>query len=231
MIEDGFHMTRLLLINPNTSAATTGMMVALAQSAAPRGVEIVGVTAGSGVPMILDPVALSAASHEVLKIGIGLSQGMSGIIVGAFGDPGLAALRRQVLLPIVGIAEASMLEAAAGGRRFGVATTTPKLVGAIVEAARRLGLADLYAGTRLAAGDPEGLLADPHALEAALAEAVADSVRSDRAETVVIGGGPLGGAASGLAARFGDLVVEPIPAAVRKLVAMLERGTPIPTMG
>ena len=42
-------MTRLLLINPNTSAATTAVMVGIARGAAPAGVMITGATVAAGV--------------------------------------------------------------------------------------------------------------------------------------------------------------------------------------
>ena len=85
---------------------------------------------------------------------------MCGIIVSAFGDPGLAELRHKVAIPVVGICEASMIEASQGGRRFGVATSTPDLIEAIGQRAHDLGLAHLYTGIRCTEGDPVALAAD-----------------------------------------------------------------------
>src|SRR5262249_37396111 len=141
--------TRILLINPNTNKATTDMMVQIAQSAAPNDIEIVGATAPHGPLMIVDPEALAASAPQVVELGAGLGKGASGIIISAFGDPGWADLRRQVSIPVVGIAEAAMLAASENGRRFGVATTTPKLVLSIDARATELGLAKLYTGTRV----------------------------------------------------------------------------------
>jgi len=216
--------TRVLLINPNTSRATTDMMAAIARSAAPSGVEIISATAERGVPMILDAEALAASSQEVLEIGLRWGGSVAGIIVSAFGDPGVDCLRSKSGIPVVGIAQAAMLEAADRGRRFGVATVTPGLVGAIDERAAGLGLGTLYTGTRLTAGDPLRLAADPDRLLEALGRAVDRCIRDDGAEAVVIGGGPLGDAAAALAPRFSIPVIAPVPAAVRLLMAMLQRG-------
>ena len=180
--------------------------------------KIIGVTARLGPPMILTADELAAAAPEVVALGLAEAPNVDGIIVGAFGDPGLAALREQINLPVVGIAEASMLEAAEGGRRFGVATTTPALIELIAARARELGLAHLYAGIRLTSGDPLALVADPERLVDALAEAVRQSIRRDGAEAVIIGGGPLGQAAIALAPRFTTPIIAPIPAAVRRLM-------------
>jgi Asp/Glu/hydantoin racemase len=172
--------------------------------------------------MILTTAELGAAEAEVLEIAAACGGGVDGVIVAAFGDPGIDALRRRVKVPIVGIAEAAMLEAAVGGRRFGVATTTPALVCSIAKYAARLGIAAQYTGIRLTAGDPLTLVADPKQLVEALAEAARQSIGDDGAEAVVIGGGPLGEAAIVLAKLFSTPIIAPIPAAMARLIRGLE---------
>jgi Asp/Glu/hydantoin racemase len=218
-------MTRILLINPNTSQATTDMMVAIAQAAAAHGIEIIGATARRGVPMILDAAALTAAAAEVVQIGIRHAGDVAGIIISAFGDPGLNCLRRKLDIPVVGIAEAAMIEAAANARRFGVATVTPDLADPIKARAVALGLGPLYTGIQLTEGDPKALADDPDRLVTALADAVTRCIQRDGAEAVAIGGGPLGNAATTLSKRFGIPVIAPIPAAMRRLMAHLQNLT------
>jgi Asp/Glu/hydantoin racemase len=141
----------------------------------------------------------------------------NGVIVSAFGDPGIELLRREASVPVVGIAEASMLAASEGRRRFGIATVTPELVSPIEGRAAALGLRALYTGIRLTQGDPRALAADPQALEEALAKAVQCCIDEDGAQAVIIGGGPLGQAALALAPRFDVPVIAPISAAMRLL--------------
>lgn len=210
-------MPRILLINPNTSQATTAMMVAIAQEAFGRDADVDGATAARGVPMILDETALGAAVDAVIEAA-GTVRGYDGVIVSAFGDPGLAELRATLVVPVAGICEASMLEAAEGGRRFGIATVTPLLVDIFDRKADRLGIGARFVGTRLTSGDPLALAADPARLEAELALAVAASIERDGAQAVIIGGGPLGQAAIGLAGRFPVPVIAPIPCAARALM-------------
>jgi allantoin racemase len=213
--------TRILVINPNSSQATTDMMVRIAQSAASDGVEIIGATATKSPQMIVQPAALAASATEVVEIGMRLAGNVSGIIVSAFGDPGMRDLRARVGVPVVGIAEASMLEAASGDRRFGVATTTPELVAAIDARAADLGLASLYTGVRLTPGDPVELVRHPDDLTEALGKAVLACIELDGAKAVIIGGGPLGNAATALAPRFAVPVIAPIPAAVRRVLGLV----------
>ncbi|HZP78284.1 MAG TPA: aspartate/glutamate racemase family protein [Pseudolabrys sp.] len=214
-------MKRVLLINPNSSAETTAMMVAIAQDAMGGELAVDGATATRAPSMIVLARELAAAASEVVEIGVAKAAGAAGIIVSAFGDPGLDALRREIAIPAVGICEGSMLEAAAGGRRFGVATVTPDLAGPIEGRVRALGLAPLYTGIRLTPGDPRVLASNADRLEKALAAAVADCIHRDGAQAVIIGGGPLGQAAIGLARSFPEPIIAPIPAAVRLLRARM----------
>jgi Asp/Glu/hydantoin racemase len=115
-----------------------------------------------------------------------------------------------------------MREASAGERRFGVATVTPELAAAIEDRARALGLLPLYTGIGLTSGDPLTLTADPGRLEQALAQAIGACFDLDHAEAVIIGGGPLGQAALVLAPSFARPIIAPIPAAVRRLEAMMQ---------
>ena len=215
-------MTDILLINPNTSQATTAMMVEIASASLPPGFSVRGATARRGPQMIVNEQELSASGAEVLDTMSAVGTGHAGIIIGAFGDPGIEQVRAATTVPVVGIAEASMLDASARGtRRFGVATVTPDLVAAIDRRAAALGLHGMYTGIRLTDGDPRALAAEPDKLTAALGVAVRRCI-DDGAQAVIIGGGPLGQAALALAGRFSVPVIAPIPAAVRLLLQRLK---------
>ncbi|MDM0018722.1 aspartate/glutamate racemase family protein [Variovorax saccharolyticus] len=212
----------ILLINPNSSAGTTAMMVEIAAAEAPAGFRIEGRTAQGGPSMIVNPRELEAAAGEVERSWQQAGTHWAGVIISAFGDPGIERVRAACRVPVVGIAEAAMLEASAAGRRFGIATVTPDLVLPIEGRARALGLLGAYCGIRLTDGDPRALAADPQALEEALARAVQRCVDDDGAEAVIIGGGPLGQAAIGLQRRFAFPVIAPIPSAMRLLLSRIE---------
>ncbi|KQP37397.1 aspartate/glutamate racemase family protein [Pseudorhodoferax sp. Leaf274] len=212
----------VLLINPNTSAATTAMMHALARAALPPALALRSATAARGASMITSDAELATAVDEVLAIGMREAGDVGAIVVAAFGDPALAQLRARVAVPVVGIGEASMQEAAAGGRRFGVATTTPALADAIALAVARLGLAAQFSGTRIPADDPLRLAADPGLQDRLLGEAVRACIEADGAQAVVIGGGPLAQSAARLAGQFGVPVVSPVAAAMRRVAALLQ---------
>lgn len=213
---------RVALINPNTSTVTTAAMVALAQAEAAGAFAVEGVTAAFGAPMIVDEAALAVGAQAVAQVAAAWAVGArpDAAIVAAFGDPGVAAVEAVLPGRVVGIGAAGLAEAAAGGRRVAVATTTPGLVAAIEGRAAALGLSSGWLGVFLTPGDPVALTADPARLEAALADAVGRA-QAAGAEAVVIGGGPLAVAARALRPRFAAEIVEPVPAAARAVARLL----------
>jgi allantoin racemase len=209
-------MPTVALINPNTSTATTTTLVAIAERA--LGCRVRGCTARTGPPLIQDEAALRHAAHEVVAIARRLAGGPTppdAIIVAAFGDPGVDDIRSAVSIPVVGIAEAAIREAAC--RRFGIVTTTPGLVAAMEARVTAVGARDSFTGVRVTPGDPRDLTADPDLLHDRLAAAARDCVTLDRAEAVIIGGGPLAAVAERLRTTLDAPVIAPVPAACRAL--------------
>ncbi|MFF8606084.1 aspartate/glutamate racemase family protein [Streptomyces sp. NPDC015346] len=209
----------VVLINPNTSVSTTAMMTAVARRTLGPAVPVQGVTVERGPRMLTEPAALRAAAPEVVAAGrraLAAGDGAA-LIVAAFGDPGLDDLRALAGggVPVVGIGEAALLEASAGGTPFGIATTTPLLADSIADQVARLGLTHLFTGLRLTQGAPEKLAARPESLRESLALAGERCVLRDGARAIVIAGGPLSDAAESLRPDFDVPLIAPIPAACR----------------
>jgi allantoin racemase len=197
---------RLLLINPNTSHATTAAMVGIAREAAPD-ITIDSISAPFGVPLITSPVELAIAEEAVTALMASRPPfGFGGVVVAAFGDPGVLALRKTLPVPVTGIAEAGMTEAAVHGR-FAVVTTTHDLVDSIAALAVSYGHGRRFLGTVLTDGDVHALMANSQNLAEALRLACQRAIDELGAEAIIIGGGPLAVAAVPL--------IEPVPAAIR----------------
>ena len=118
---------KILLINPNTSSMITKQMVDIARGHANPYWEIKGITAPYGSPLITDESSLNGSSKAVLSILKKIEYDIDGVIISAFGDPGLEYAKKFTSIPCVGLSESSMLVASQNGRRFSVVTTTPKL--------------------------------------------------------------------------------------------------------
>ncbi|WOI57764.1 aspartate/glutamate racemase family protein [Palleronia sp. LCG004] len=210
---------RIALVNPNTDAAVTSAMCEIARRRAPPGLSITGHTATFGVPLITDAVALSEAARAVAAFAPQLAH-YDGVVVSAFGDPGVEALRDVLECPVVGIAEAAMRAAGAGGRAFAVATTTPDLCEAIAARAVAYGHAN-FVGTWVTPGDPRDVMADHDTLAAALLSASQSAVKDGGAQAVIVGGGPLARVAETMRGCLSVPVIAPIPEAIDLIAAYL----------
>lgn len=209
---------RIAIVNPNTNATTTRIMVDIAWESAPPSWTLVGVTARRGRSFIVDEIGLQEACEAVEEL-TGDLDGHDGVILAAFGDPAIAHLRARLSCPVVGIGEASM-DAAARYGRFSVATTTHGLAAAITRMAHRCGHGSALLSVTLTEEDPHVLMADSVALERALSKVVNDAADGG-AHAVIIGGGPLTPAVRALAPGAPVPLIDPIRAAVERLAEHL----------
>ncbi len=102
---------RILVINPNTTAAMTDTLVAEVTRHAPAGTIVDGMTAAFGAPVIATRESFAVGADATLDAFARYTGTPDAIILGCFGDPGLAALRARTAVPVTGLAEASFLAA------------------------------------------------------------------------------------------------------------------------
>ena len=215
----------IALLNPNTSEASTAIMLASARRALPPGATVSGHTATRGHALIADTAALQETSALMVPFALAVARaGADALVISAFGDPGLAAIRQRVAIPVAGLAEAGIAEAAQGGRRFSIVTVTPALQDSLAQAARQHGQAGQLASIRFTQGAVGDAMQGPQALEDALLDACRLAVQADGAQAIVIGGGPLAQAAAGISARLDVPVIDPVAAAVRLACRRCDRG-------
>ncbi|MBS1301418.1 Asp/Glu racemase [Loktanella sp. SALINAS62] len=204
-------------MNPNSNAATTDVMCRIAATCllnAP-----VPWTAPVGPKMITTAKALCAAADIIAKAEIHDWPDM--IIVAAFGDPGALRLARRAPCPVIGIGAAAAREVASTGAAFAVATTTPSLVPSIDGLMMSHAQGATYVGCFCANDDPDVLMLDAQALDAALLVQIARAADAG-AQHVIIGGGPLGAAAERLRDVSPVPLINPILSAARAVQRTIE---------
>lgn len=157
---------RILLLNPNTSASVTALVADRVAAVAGDAATFVPVTARFGAAYIASRAALAIAGHAALDAFALNGEGCDAVFIACFGDPGLLALREVSPVPVVGMLEASCLEAQRTAGRYAIVTGGALWRPMLEEIVAGLGLADGLAGIRTVertggeiAQDPEGALA------------------------------------------------------------------------
>lgn len=212
---------RLLLLNPNTTAAMTDQMARVAESFATPGTEIIPVTATRGVPYIASRAEAQIAGAEVLDMLARESPGCDAAIIAAFGDPGIIAARELFDIPVIGMAEAAVMTAALLGEQFSVVTFTPHLARWYVECIAQTGLANRCTGVRCPDTAPDSLDNVAEALREDLIGLARQATREDRADVVILGGAPLAGLAPLIAPQTPGILLDPIAAATVQAEALV----------
>lgn len=209
-------MTRILVLNPNTSVAVTDKLAVVARAAAAPGTIITAVTAGRGVPYIATRAEAAIGGALVLEMLAERVGTFDAAIVAAFGDPGLGGAREMMGVPVIGLAEAAMLSACMLGRRFSIVSFARALGPWYRECVEAHGLAGRLASIRLLEGEFASI-ADVGTEKADLLVALANrAVVEDEADIVVLAGAPLAGLAASVKDRIAVPVIEGIAAAVKQ---------------
>jgi allantoin racemase len=216
---------RLLVVNPNTTASMTAKIGAAARDAAAAGTEIVAVNPRSGPAAIEGHVDGALAVPGLLEaIAGGEAEGVDGHVIACFDDTGLDAARALARAPVVGIGEAAYHVASLVAGRFSVVTTLSRSVPIIEGNLARFGLAARCARVRASEVAVLDLEKPGTAARERVAAEIAEAIRHDRAEAIVLGCAGMADLAASFAARFGLPVIEGVSAAVKLVEALVGLG-------
>ena len=216
------HVSTLLLINPNTSTSVTDLMAGVMRPLLGEDVELVTMTARFGASYIASETAYAIAAHAVLDAWAAFVAGggrCDAICIGCFGDPGVAALREAADVPVMGLAEAALREAAGLGLHgivTGGAAWRPMLGRFVAANDLKHGLEGIHvvekSGVELMQQPDGGAAEILGALQAAIGPGTA---------ALVIGGAALGGIAKQVAPRVPVAVIDSVQAGARWAAAAM----------
>jgi Asp/Glu/hydantoin racemase len=211
-------MARILVINPNASAAcTAGIDAAIApfrQQGAPA-LDVVGTSEGPEAiyswadwHAAVAPVCRRIAAEEA-----------DVFVVACASDPGIEAARAVTSRPVLGVFRAAVAQAVARGERFGVIAIVDASKGRHLAALRAMGLEGRLAAEVALNVRMETLL-DPDAARARLI-AAAIACREAGAESVILGCTGMAHHRAAVQAAAGVPVIEPCQAAAALAVGMV----------
>jgi allantoin racemase len=207
---------RILVVNPNTTAAMTEKIGQAARAAAAAGTEIIAVNPKDG-PVSIEGYYDEAFSVPGLlaEIAKGEASGVSAHIIACFDDSGLEAARSLASAPVIGIGEAAFHLASMLGHRFSVITTLSRSIAAIETNLLKYGLAARCARVR-ACDVPVLALDDPASNASALISAEIERAKQeDSTEAIVLGCAGMADLAARLTEKHGLPVVDGVASAVK----------------
>jgi allantoin racemase len=199
-------MTEILLINPNTMESMTNLVLETAKTFASKGTTLRAVSGAFGPRYIASRVGYAIAGHAAVDAFANDTGHKDAIVLACFGDPGLAALKEISPVPVVGMADASILQACALGGRFSIVTGGERWQSMLEEFVAGMGLSSRLASVRTVAPTGADIARNPKAAMALLAKGCQACVKDDRADVVILGGAGL----AGLAARLAGEVEVPL---------------------
>lgn len=128
-----------------------------------------------------------AIPHALDAVARAEREGISAVIIGCFGDPGLDAARELVSIPVIGPYESSLLVSLTLGHRTGIITVLDSVVPSLEKLARGHGLESRLACVRAVHVPVLDLARErDSAVEAFVAEG-RKAIREDRADVLVPG--------------------------------------------
>ncbi len=215
---------RILLINPNTTASITERMAAYAGEVVGGVATFVPVTGRFGARYISSRAAAAIAAHAALDALAEHVEGCDAVYLACFGDPGLAALKEVSPVPVIGMAEASCIEAAREGRRFAIVTGGVLWKPMLEEFVATLGLSQQLAAIRAIAPTGDQIANDPDAALTLLADACTACAREDSADVVILGGAALVGLAQRIQPRVPVPLLCSVATGAKAVVAAAQTG-------
>lgn len=204
----------LLVLNPNSSAAMTSQVLEAAGCLATPGMNLRGITATQGPSVIASRESFAAGALAAQTLWPAQDDGWAdAVLLACFGDPGLANLRQTSRVPVIGMAEAALDEAAALHTPFHVVTAGWAWDAMLRETIAQHPLAaTLLDGITVLEGTGLSIAQNPDAFVATLQNTL-NALQRDGAPTCILGGAGFARLAGRL--HYGSALLDGIGAGVR----------------
>lgn len=217
-------MSRIWVINPNTTRAMTSTIEACARAVAGPDTEIIGVTSEFGPPSIESHYDEAMSVPGLLDaVKRGEAHGVDGYVIACFGDPGLDAAREVARGPVIGIAEAAMHTASHLGRGFSVVTTLARTMGRAADLAEHYGMQRFCRGIHACEIAVLDLETDPDARKI-ITEACREALETDDSDAIVLGCAGMADMCAAISADLGVPVIDGVTAATLTVQSLVTLG-------
>lgn len=212
---------KLLVINPNISNDVTALIEAEALRSAGPDTQLTVRTAAHGVEYIETRFESLIAAGAVAELIAEYAGKVDGVVVAAFGDPGMPALKELVDVPVIGITEAALCAAALQGQRFSIIAISDRITAWYRDCVEHFGLGGRLASIRSINQSLTSIGSVQADFKDTLLALSRQAVEEDGADVVILAGAPLAGLARDLEGQIPVPVVDGISAGIRMTEAVV----------
>ncbi len=222
---------KLLIINPNISESVTQLIGEEAQRVANPSTSLTLMTAELGVAYIETRFEAMLGAYATAELAARHASEHDAVIVAAFGDPGLAAMREVLDIPVLGLTESALMSACMLGQRFSIIAISRRISAWYRETVQANGLLDRLASIRTLDQRVQniGSIQNDHADE--LKSLCMQAIEQDGADVLIIAGAPLAGLARLISTEIPVPLVDGVSSAVRHAESLVALGANAPKLG
>ena len=221
---------KLLVINPNISDSVTELIAAEARRAAGPETEIVPVTAPFGVAYIETPSEAVIGAYAAMTLYADYGADCDAVVIAAFGDPGLSAVREIAPVPVVGISEAAFAAAVEIGANFSIVAISERIAVWYRECAETNKIDGKLASIRTLTAPLRDIGSVQEDNEAGLLALCTRIIEEDSTDVIILAGAPLAGLGRRIADRLPVPLIDGVSSGVRLAEARVRGGLPSPEM-
>ncbi|MER1940911.1 aspartate/glutamate racemase family protein [Castellaniella sp. FW104-16D08] len=211
---------KILLLNPNISNSVTQLIQHEAQRAALPDTEITAETVDMGVAYIETPAESVVAAYASFVHLAQCHTAYDGVVIAAYGDPGVAQAKELFPIPVVGLTESALASAFLLGGRFGIVGISKRIGYWYQQTLEALGMSHRFIGYQGLGRAFSDVGAVQDEARAALLRMCLQQVDAG-ADTIILAGAPLAGLARQIESQVPVPLVDGVGSAVRMVETLV----------
>lgn len=222
---------KILVVNPNISEDVTKLIEKESKRVANPDTEIIMETAPFGVEYIETRMESVIAGYATACVAAEHHGEYDGMVVAAFGDPGLTGIKELLDVPVVGMTEAALASACLLGQRFSIIAISDRITAWYRETVERSHLSTRLASIRSLKDPLRSVGTVQEDFSERLVELAKEAVENDGADVIILAGAPLAGLARNLEGKLNVPIVDGVSSAVKHCESLVKLQPGVAVMG
>ena len=216
---------KILVINPNTSTVVTKKISGIVHKIANPQTEVDVRQIPHGPESLESFYDEARATPYTLEVVYQANrEGYDAIILAAFCDPGIEAIKEISEIPVFGLEEASFSIALLLGNKFGILTEKRHKESVKAREVRKHGLESRFASVRALDMGVVEIAANPRLVKETGMKAAHRMIHEDSAEVIIMGCASMAGCAEEMEEKLGVPVIDPVAVTFKVVEGLVQLG-------